>query len=83
MNTVKEYEKYYVIDFFNIFSDYREIIYKKRDIDFHSVKHENKEKDTYDFFHLFFGIKNPNKALGFIFVIILRVTPPKSESQHH
>lgn len=49
-----EYDKFYVIDFFNIFSDYREIIYKKKDIDFHSVKHENKEKDTYDFFHLFF-----------------------------
>lgn len=74
MNTIQEYEKYYVIDFFNIFSDYREIIYKKKDIDFHSVKHENKEKDTYDFFHLFFTkyVKkvNINKSNStFIFVM--------------
>ena len=46
--------KYYIIDFLNIFSDYREIIYKKKNIDFHSVKHNNKEQDTIGFFKLFF-----------------------------
>lgn len=44
----------YIIDFLNIFSDFREIKYKKQNVDFHSVKHMNKEKDTYDFFKLFF-----------------------------
>jgi hypothetical protein len=44
----------YIIDFLNIFSDFREIKYKKYNIDFHSVKHLNKIKDTYDFFELFF-----------------------------
>lgn len=45
----------YVVDFLNIFSDFREIKYKKDNIDFHSVKHLNKEQDTYDFFKLFFS----------------------------
>lgn len=67
-------EKFYVIDFFNIFSDYREIIYKKKDIDFHLVKYENKEKDTYDFFNLFFTKYvekvNINKSKStFIFIL--------------
>ena len=44
----------YIVDFLNIFSDFREIKYKKENIDFHSVKHNNKEKDTLDFFELFF-----------------------------
>ena len=48
--------KYYIIDFLNIFSDYREIIYKKKNIDFHSVKHNNKEQDTIGFFKLFFSL---------------------------
>jgi hypothetical protein len=39
----------------NIFSDFREIKYKRQNIDFHSVKQSNKEKDTYDFFKLFFS----------------------------
>ena len=45
----------YIVDFLNIFSDFREIKYKKDNIDFHSVKHCNKEQDTYDFFKLFFS----------------------------
>lgn len=45
----------YIVDFLNIFSDFREIKYKKQNIDFHSVKHSNKEQDTYDFFKLFFS----------------------------
>jgi hypothetical protein len=45
---------FYVCDFLNIFSDFREIKYKKENIDFHCVKHNNKEQDTIDFFDLFF-----------------------------
>lgn len=45
----------YIVDFLNIFSDFREIKYKKNNIDFHSVKHCNKDQDTYDFFKLFFS----------------------------
>ena len=65
--------KFYVVDFLNIFSDYREIIYKKQNIDFHSVKHDNKEKDTIDFFYIFFTkyIKKVNidKNSEFIFIL--------------
>ena len=35
INKNEEYDNYYIIDFLNIFSDYREIIYKKKNIDFH------------------------------------------------
>ena len=44
----------YIVDFFNIFSDFREIKYKQNNIDFHNIKHTNKLKDTEDFFELFF-----------------------------
>jgi hypothetical protein len=44
----------YVMDYLNVWSDYREIKYKKENIDFHSIKHINKEKDTFGFFELFF-----------------------------
>lgn len=44
----------YIVDFFNIFSDFREIKYKQHNIDFHIMKHANKLKDTADFFKLFF-----------------------------
>ena len=44
----------YVIDFLNVFSDFREIKYKMCNIDFHSVKHINKIRDTQDFFNFFF-----------------------------
>lgn len=47
-------KKIYIVDFLNIFSDFREIKYKRENIDFHLVKHTNKIKDTYDFFKLFF-----------------------------
>ena len=53
-NTIKSKPTVYIVDFLNIFSDFREIKYKKDNIDFHSVKHSNKEQDTYDFFKLFF-----------------------------
>ena len=44
----------YVIDFLNLFSDYREIFYKEKNIDFHLLKHKMLEKDTFDFFKMFF-----------------------------
>ena len=63
----------YIVDFLNIFSDFREIKYKMTNVDFHSVKHVNKEKDTLDFFNLFFtkyidytGIKRDS---NFIFIL--------------
>jgi hypothetical protein len=65
--------KVYIVDFLNIFSDFREIKYKKDNIDFHSVKHSNKERDTYDFFNLFFtkyiDYVNINKGSQFYFVM--------------
>jgi hypothetical protein len=63
----------YIVDFLNIFSDFREIKYKKDNIDFHSVKHCNKEQDTYDFFKLFFSkyidYVQINKSSTFYFVM--------------
>jgi hypothetical protein len=54
MSNSKKQQKIYIVDFFNVFSDFREIKYKRDNIDFHSIKHTNKIKDTYDFFELFF-----------------------------
>lgn len=63
----------YIVDFLNIFSDFREIKYKKKNVDFHSVKHSNKEQDTYDFFKLFFSkyidYVNIDKTSQFYFVM--------------
>lgn len=63
----------YTIDYLNVFSDYREMKYKKKNINFHDVKYYNKEKDTTEFFELFFTkyIKyvNINKNSNFIFVM--------------
>ena len=74
MNIDEYYSKYYIIDFLNIFSDYREILYKKKDIDFHSVKHNNKEKDTLGFFQLFFTkyIEKVNIDKCSVFIFILK-----------
>jgi|UniRef100_A0A6C0AL29 hypothetical protein len=54
MSNYKKPLKIYIVDFLNIFSDFREIKYKRDNIDFHLIKHTNKIKDTYDFFELFF-----------------------------
>ena len=54
MSNYKKPLKIYIVDFLNIFSDFREIKYKRENIDFHLIKHTNKIKDTYDFFELFF-----------------------------
>jgi hypothetical protein len=63
----------YIIDFLNIFSDFREIKYKKTNIDFHSIKHSNKENDTYEFFKLFFTkyieFANIDKSNTFYFIM--------------
>lgn len=45
----------YIIDYFNVFSDFREMKYKKDNVDFHFVKHSAKEKDTIEFFDFFFS----------------------------
>lgn len=76
-NTMKQKialkNKIYIVDFLNIFSDFREIKYKKDNIDFHSVKHSNREQDTYDFFKLFFSryidYVNIDKTSQFYFVM--------------
>lgn len=72
-SNIKKNSPIYIVDFLNIFSDFREIKYKMSNIDFHSVKHVNKEKDTLDFFRIFFtkyiaysGIKSDG---NFIFVM--------------
>lgn len=65
--------KIYIVDFLNIFSDFREIKYKKENVDFHNVKHFNKTSDTLDFFELFFtrylDYANINKKSSFLFVM--------------
>ena len=66
-------QKVYIVDFLNIFSDFREIKYKRENIDFHVIKHINKIKDTYDFFKLFFtkyiDHVNIDKSSQFYFVM--------------
>lgn len=63
----------YIIDFLNVFSDYREIKYKQQNIDFHSVKHKNKDIDTIAFFDFFFkkyvDYIKINKNNPFIFIL--------------
>lgn len=63
----------YIVDFFNIFSDYREIKYKMDNVDFHAVKHIHKKKDTLAFFDVFFtkyiDHVRINKNSTFIFVM--------------
>jgi hypothetical protein len=63
----------YVIDWLNQWSDFREIKYKLLNIDFHTVKHTNKEKDTFEFFDVFFNkylqFININNKSTFIFVM--------------
>lgn len=65
--------KIYIIDFLNIFSDFREIKYKKENVDFHNVKHYNKINDTLDFFELFFtkylDYAKINSKSSFLFVM--------------
>jgi len=53
-NNLNIHSPIYIADYLNLFSDYREIKYQKTNVNFHDVKHLNKEKDTLDFFNLFF-----------------------------
>ena len=66
-------EMIYITDYLNIWSDYREIKYKMNNIDFHSIKHKNKEIDTFEFFDLFFNkyitYKNISIKSNFIFIL--------------
>lgn len=45
-----------VIDFLNVFSDYREMKYLKMNVDFHKIKHDALIADTFYFFEMFFGL---------------------------
>lgn len=60
-NAISTNSPIYITDFLNVFSDYREIKYKKKNVDFHDVKHVNKEQDTLEFFDIFF-----NKYIDYI-----------------
>uniref|UniRef100_A0A6C0H7Q4 NYN domain-containing protein n=1 Tax=viral metagenome TaxID=1070528 RepID=A0A6C0H7Q4_9ZZZZ len=64
----------YIVDFFNIFSDFREIKYKQDNIDFHNIKHTNKLKDTEDFFKLFFSryIQHANIPQNSRFIFVMK-----------
>jgi len=72
-NNLKTNSPIYIVDFLNVFSDFREIKYKKLNIDFHTVKHLNKEQDTFAFFDVFFtnylNYMNINKNSNFIFIL--------------
>lgn len=74
ISPIKKSMPIYIIDFLNIFSDYREIKYKQDNIDFHSVKHINKEVDTFSFFKLFFTryINYAKINIGSTFIFILK-----------
>lgn len=66
-------EMTYIIDYFNIFSDFREVYYKNMNVDFHNVKHENLSADTIRFFKVFFSIYVKKADLDtsrqFVFII--------------
>jgi hypothetical protein len=66
--------KIYIIDFFNIFSDFREIKYKKLNINFHNVKQHTKKQDTLDFFKLFFTkyIQYTNIYGSSVFIFVMK-----------
>jgi hypothetical protein len=72
-NSLNQNSPIYIVDFLNIFSDFREIKYKNLNINFHEVKHINKEKDTFDFFELFFtnyiNYTGISKDSNFIFIL--------------
>jgi hypothetical protein len=63
----------YVIDFLNVFSDYRELKYKIMGVDFHKVKYTTLQEDTVEFFNFFFTKYTTRQKLcissSFIFVM--------------
>lgn len=64
--------KTYIIDYLNVFSDYRETFYKENGQDFHDIKYISKEIDTRNFFDLFFtkytSVAKIDSKSHFIFV---------------
>lgn len=63
----------YIIDFLNVFSDYREMLYKKEKLNFHSFKDANLQKDLQNYF-VFFTEKfieklDLKKSAKYIFII--------------
>ena len=46
----------YVVDYFNVFSDYREVYYKNNSKDFHETKYKTIKQDTESFFDVFFTL---------------------------
>jgi hypothetical protein len=71
---IKQKGNVYIIDFLNVFSDYREILYKRSNIDFHKVKHSRKYQDTLSFFDLFFSkyIKFANIDIQGQFIVVMK-----------
>jgi hypothetical protein len=67
-------KKIYVCDMLNIFSDYREIKYIKKNINFHDIKHTNLREDTITFFNMFFTkyINRVNIGADNKFIFILK-----------
>lgn len=65
----------YIIDFLNVFSDYREIIYKFENKDFHKFKETNLKIDLFNYFEFFTSkfipyLKLNNKTKPhFIFIV--------------
>ncbi len=53
-STLLKKRKVCITDYLNVYSDFREVKYKKLGVDFHSLKYVNKKQDTHDFFNLFF-----------------------------
>ena len=70
---LSQLKKTYIIDYLNIWSDYREMKYNLKNKDFHLVKHKMKLIDTVDFFEFFFTKYiekiNINKNSSFIFIL--------------
>lgn len=66
-------KKVYIIDYLNIWSDFRELKYKHENIDYKTRIHKSKVADTYEFFDFFFNkyIKEIqiSKINSFIFVL--------------
>lgn len=63
----------YIIDYLNLISDFREVKYKEKNIEWKSVKHAFKEQDTNDFFKIFFtnyiNYVNIDKNSKFLFIM--------------
>lgn len=63
-----------IIDFFNIFSDFREIKYQKLNINFHDIKYQTMRSDLFEFFHMFFDkyVTNVGVDLRSTFIFVMK-----------